>query len=260
MSSLNFWQNLNTKNKQSTHMLPINYLSIIGFFVNNASTITILVLTGVFAILIAEILLASWKKPKLLIAVDNRKQGKLGFSVCVRKKEVKNVTVTCNGVKYQWEKDDGTRSDEVNLRINDDPVSFYPFDVAAEFSDDLSEPRFWDISTHKIKQFSGALSLLVTEPTDRRIVQQVNYAIPIHSKYLMIRAHYSNDNIFPVRIRIVGEGLEDESDYILNVGLHTLLIHPIVDGKPLLEYLFWVFEVKHTSKFVNRKRRAILIY
>ena len=88
-------------------MHPISYLSAIDFIVNNALAIIVAVLVGVLSILIAEIFLAYWKKPKLVFEVSNAKQGKIGFSVYVRKKQVKEATVRCNNIECEWEKEDG---------------------------------------------------------------------------------------------------------------------------------------------------------
>jgi hypothetical protein len=238
----------------------IIYLSIMDYIINNAFIIITTLIVGVLSAFIAGVLLTHWKKPKLLIEADNRKEGKLGFSVCVQNKEVKNATVSCNKIKYQWEKDEGIKTDKVDLRVNDDPISFYPFDVTAQFSEDLSNARFWDIGSNEIKKYLGAVSLVITEPTDRRIVYRSNYAIPYGAKSLVVFAPWNLDDVFTVRLRIVGEGLEEESDYVLRVGLRNLTIHPIVDGKPLMEYLLWAFEVKSASKIFNRKHRASFIY
>jgi hypothetical protein len=241
-------------------MNPISYLSIFDFIVNNASTIIILILTGVFAILIAEILLASWKKPKFVFQVSNVKQGKIGFAVYIRKKQVKEATVTCNGVKYEWEKEDGAKSESLDLRIGDPCVFFYPFGVRAEFIEDLTKIRVLSYVSSHIELYQGGLALLITEPVTGKIIHNIGYAIPAHSKSLVVFAPWDIQDAFNVRIRIVGEGIEEESEYILRVGLRYLIIQPIIDGKPLMQYVNWAFEIKNTSKYFYRRQKERFIF
>ena len=148
----------------------------------------------------------------------------------------------------------------LDLRIGDPCVFFYPFDIKAEFIEDLSQIRIFTYASSHIERYSGGLSLLVTESATRRIIYNVAYAIPVHSKYLIVFSPWNIKDVFPVRIRIVGEGIEEESEYVLRIGLRNLVIHPIVDGKPLMEYLFWAFEVKNASKYFYRKQKERFIY
>ena len=214
--------------------------------------------------MIGDVLLAYLKKPKLAFEVSNIKQGKLGFSVYTRKKQVNKATVTCNKIPYLWEKEDGIPCKEVDLRIGDPAITFYPFDVKAEFIEDLSHSHGYmldsPIEPLEDIEYSGGVQLVITQPETNKEIYRIVYAIPTKSKAIIPFALWDTNDAFTVRIRVVGEGLEEESDYILKVGLQNMIIHPIIEGKPLMEYVLWGFEVKRTSKFFYRKKRLSLMY
>jgi hypothetical protein len=244
-------------------MYPIGDLSIIGFIVSNSSTIIITLSVGVLSVLIAEVLLAYWKKPKFVIECSNVKPGKLGFSVYVRKKELEKATVKCNNIKYEWEKQDGTKSENVDLCIGGEPETFYPFDVSAVFVEELPKYERWlgaesDLPFEPI-EYAGGVRLTVTETATQKIMHSLFYAIPVKSKWLVWFAPWDIKDVFTARIRIIAKGNEEESDYILRIGLRNLIIHPIIDNKPLMKYVDWAFEVKTNKKYFYHKRGGSLI-
>lgn len=199
--------------------------------------------------MIVELWLAYRNKPKPVIEVSNERKGKLGFSVYVRKKEVENATVKCNNIRYNWETEDGTVAKSVDLMIGDSPVSFFPFDVKSSFAEYPSPT-----------DFLGEIRLQVQETATQKVVYDFSVAIPRKARWLVTYSPWDIRMAFLTRIRIIGKGIEEESDYILRIGLNNLIVHPIREGKPLMEYVEWGFEIKKTSKFFYRKRKEQTLY
>jgi hypothetical protein len=55
--------------------------------------------------------------------------------------------------------------------------------------------------------------------------------------------------MFNASIRIIGEGVEEKRDYSLNVGLNSLIVPAIKEGKPLMDYVSLSFALKKKSFF-----------
>lgn len=220
------------------------------------------ILITVVGIVLGDALLNYWKKPKIVIDVSNGKEGLLGFFVYIRKKSVKDATVRCNNVRCDWEKEDGTKCEKVDLRIGDPPVAFYPYVSSAQYVEkleDLYGSANILLSDGK-QEYTGAVLILVRELATEKIVYNIALAIQKNLTAFSYLGQWARTPFFKTSIRIVGEGIEEESDYILQVGLNNALVHPIKEGKPLMDYVIWAFEVKKSAKFFYRKKRTKFIY
>lgn len=258
-------KNLNAKMEQSRSMYPIDYLSqivlalfilnsIMDSIVDNAWVVLVAILSGVVSFLIGELLWASLKKPKLVIEISNVKQGKLGFSVHVRKKFVRNATVRCDDVEYNWEKDDETKSREVDLRIGDRPVTFYPYKVSVVFVETLVGYENV-VYTPQARTYIGGALISVEENVTKTIVYCIVYAIPDHFRLMLGPVQIATEHVFVAHIKITGEGIEEESNYVIYVGLDKLLIHAVEDkSKALIDYVD--FDCRFKIKKLFRKQRA----
>ena len=180
-------------------MYPIGYLllivslfSFLSSIIDNVATLIIGVIIGVVSLVIGEFLWAFLKKPKLVFEVSNIKQGKLGFSVYVRKKAVEEATVRCNDIKYDWEQEDGTKSEKVDLRIGDPPVTFYPFDVSMHFielEDLLHYNNSLIVDSPEYSDVSGGVLLLVREPATEKVVYHIVYVLSKKSRSTIFFLH-----------------------------------------------------------------------
>lgn len=247
-------------------MYPIGYALFLMFSLEDLLSqswgIIVGIAIGVVSFVLAEVLMSSLKKPKLVIEVSNTASNRLGFFVYVRKKSVKDATVRCNNIRCDWEKEDGTKCEKVDLRIGDPPVAFYPYVSSAQYVEKLeSLYGFANILFQgKEEEQSGAVLILVKEIATNKIVYNIAFAIPKNMPAISYLGMWTDKPSFKTSIRIVGERIEEESDYVLQVGLNNALIHPIKEGKPLMDYIIWGFEVKKSAKFFYRRKRTSFIY
>lgn len=214
------------------------------------SIISGLILT-IVGVVIGELaiyhLLRALEKPKLIISTA-RRENKLGFSVSVKKKMVKDARVRCNNINYFWEEKDGKEIERKDLFVGDSPSFFFPFQVDVEYVTDLfGYPNVMVLKC--VKEYSGGILITVKELKSQKIVYQLVYAIPIRTRSMIGNFHYANKPVITASVRIIGEGIEQEKDYSLCVGLNRLVIPAIKEGKPIMDYVSYSFELKKKSFF-----------
>ena len=209
---------------------------------------------SIIAVVIGEMavyeLLKTRGKPKININALC-KFGKLGFSVSVEKKMVKDARVRCNNISYDWEtlKDKNSTSSvsRKDLHVGDTPSTFFPYQVTMEFMEDFSK-YLKVIVPEGETEFIGAISIKVAERTTLKTVYDFVLAIPTHTTWVAMLANYTREPAFVASIRLIGEGIEEVRDYACYLKLKRLNI-PIKEGKPVMDYISYSFELKKRSRF-----------
>jgi hypothetical protein len=194
---------------------------------------------GVVTVVLSEVLMDYLKKPKFIIETIH-KGDKLGFNVRVKKRTVKDARIRCNNIDYFWE--NGNKIERKDLYVGDNPSSFYPFQVTVEYAEDVSNYPRW-VSSDKEYEKGGVL-LTVREITTQKTVYVEAFPIPKGVTIMWFYSHYTEKPLFNASIRLIGEGIEEERDYSLWVGLNNLVVPAIREGKPIMDYINYGFEVK----------------
>ncbi len=157
-------------------------------------------LITVEAVVIAELalyaILRKFEETDLTIKMHSKK-GKLGFTVESNNRTIKNAYPICNGIRYQWEDDDGLICSVKDLYVGAKPSYFYPFTWTVE--------RKVEAEGHEI---------------DVIVLAEVKGTTSVWSKWDMAET-LPNGTIIglppDVSIRIVGEGNETKRDYKISV-------------------------------------------
>jgi hypothetical protein len=244
-------KNLNIASNYQESMTFI-VLDLLEAFYSQAIGIIFGVVIGVVTLVLFEVLLRYWKKPKITITTS-RKEKKLGFSVSVDKQMIKDARVRCNGKSYSWE--DETEEKRRDLYVGDDPSSFYPYRINSEYLDDAS--NYTRVAPlEKTISISGWVLITVKEIASQETVFQCAYPIPQLPVLTSVEIYARHHPLprFNVAIRIIGEGVEEKRDYSLILGLKDLNI-PVKEGKPLMEYVSVNFELEKESFFFRHKDR-----
>jgi len=238
-----YWTWLNPKSKYGKGAIMVMELIgyIMAFWEFIQSWIFPLIWT-IIGVVIGELAVFSYlearKRPKIVIGIL-KKENKLGFCVSVEKRTIKDARVRCNGINYPWE--NGTNIERKDLYVGDNPSSFFPYQVSAEFIDDVSKVTRWSIREN---EKSGGVSIAVKEIITQKIVFNSVCQIPKDATLMHVFADYAETPAFIASIRIIGEGIEETRDYPLRVGLKGLTIGAIKEGKPLMDYVTYGFELK----------------
>jgi hypothetical protein len=229
---------------ESRAMSPIGYAG--AFWESFLSPIYQLILT-IIGVVIAGVavyyLLRAIGKPrfsiKTLVKGDN-----LGFSVSVERNMIKDARVRCNNINYFWE--DGTRLERKDLYVGDVPSSFFPYRVNVEYVNNISE----NSRTHEEEaRFRCGVLITIKEITTQKTVHVEGHPIPKNFTTPVLFGRSPKEPIFNASIRVIGEGVEEKRDYSLNVGLNSLIVPAIKEGKPLMAYVSFSFALKKKSFF-----------
>ena len=217
-------------------MSPIAYAD---FWESFLPTIYSLVLI-IIAVVIVYYILRARGKPvvvtKTLVKGDN-----LGFGVSVERKMIKDARVRCNNISYAWE--DGAKLERKDLGVGDAPSSFFPYQVAVEYVDDISKDPKWNYDKTEGMEPCGGVLITVKEITTRETVHVCGYPIPKNVKTPFVFARNARD-LFSASVRIIGEGVDERRDYSLNVGLDSPIVSAIREGKSLMDYVSYSFALK----------------
>lgn len=201
----------------------------------------------IIGVLITEVALYYYfkrhEKPKINIETI-RKDEKLGFTVSVGKKMIKDARIRCNNINYTWD-DGASRRD---LFVGDTPSIFYPFETKIKYAEDITEYPHWGLNKTELESGTGII-VSVVEITTQKTVYVEGIPIPKNSDFLFLDGRYSNKPLLKVSIRIIGEGIEEEKDYTLHIGLSNLLIPAIKEGKPIMDYAKCTFQLKKKWRF-----------
>jgi hypothetical protein len=226
-------------------MSPIGYAG--AFWESFLSPIYQLIST-IIGVVIAGVavyyLLRAIGKPRLFIKTLV-KGDNLGFSVSVERNVIKDARVRCNNINYFWE--DGTRLERKDLYVGDAPSSFFPYRVNVEYVNHISENSGW--TPEEEARFSGGVLVTVKEITTQKTVHVEGHPIPKNATTPVVFARSPREPMLNVSIRIIGEGVEEKIDYSLDVGLNSLIVPAIKEGKPLMDYVSFSFALKKKSFF-----------
>ncbi|MGD0029391.1 MAG: hypothetical protein ABSC91_10685 [Candidatus Bathyarchaeia archaeon] len=163
----------------------------------------------------------------------------------VERNMIRDARVRCNNINYFWE--DRTRLERKDLYVGDAPCSFFPYRVNVEYVSHISENSGW---THEEEsRLSGGVLITVKEMTTQKTVHIEGHPIPKNFTTPVVFARSPSEPIFNASIRIIGEGVEEKRDYSLNVGLDSLIVPAIKEGKPLMDYVSISFALKKKSLF-----------
>ena len=196
------------------------------------------IIIAMVSILLAEQLLSYWRKPKFIFSTE-QKGDKLGFSVKVQKKNVIGAKVRCDGKAYSW--DDENKAEEKNLYVGDAPSSFFPFQVIVDYVEDTGNEGK--------EELAKAIIIAVREITTQKVFYGYCVLIRPQASQMFLSAISRDKPLYNVSIRIIGEGIEEVRDYSLYVGLDSLSIPVIKEGKPLMDHVSYSFEAKKKSLF-----------
>jgi hypothetical protein len=230
---------------ESRAMSPIGYAG--AFWESFPSPIYWAILTIIGVViggLAVYYLLRVRGKPRLFIQTLV-KGDNLGFGVSVERNMIKDARVRCNDINYFWE--DGTRLERKDLYVGDAPSSFFPYRVNVEYVNHISEHSKWTYEDET--RFSGGVLITVKEMATQKTVHVEGHPIPKNVMTPVVFARSPKEPIFDASIRIIGEGVEEKRDYSLNVGLNSLIVPAIKEGKPLMDYVSFSFELKKKSFF-----------
>jgi hypothetical protein len=242
-----------SKDDYQRTMPIIPFLSLVDALSQFWGYIVELIVT-VVGLLIAEHLYSLIKKPKIYITPIT-KGDRLGFSVSVEKKMVKDARVRCNNRTYMWE--NGEARERKDLHIGDEPSSFYPYSVNSKYLKDASD------YTHLTVDGAKTVGYLLTTIIELyvKIVFQCAYPIieataspeTTASPFESLEVKASPPYYSPIHasIRIIGEGIEEKRDYSLAIGLKNLKI-PIKEGKPSVEGVSYNFELVKKPHILKR--------
>ena len=196
-------------------------------------------ISGVVSVLLREVLANYLKKPRIVIETVHR-GDKLGFSVSVKRKMVKDAHVKCNNIAYTWE--NGNTIEKKDLHVGDAPSLFFPYRISAECVEDVSH---WERKEGQttVTPVCG-IAINVKEITTLDNAFSVIYSLPKGATAYFIDSKYAKYPQFTASIRIVGEGIEEEKDYPLHIGLSGLSVSAIREGKPLMDFVHFGFEIK----------------
>lgn len=223
-------------------MSLIGYSLIISFaledFLAQSIGYIIAFVIGVASAVLAGILIKKRERPKVIIDTA-QKDDRLGFSVSVRRRMIKDARVRCNNIDCSWE--DTTKIERKDLYVGDVPSLFFPFQVNVEYTTDISKYPTWATDQ---EQSEGGVLVTVKEITTQKIVYVEGYSIPKKVTAIFVLANYANRPLFNATVRIIGEGVEEERDYSLHVGLNNLIIPAIREGKPIMNYVQCGFMLK----------------
>jgi hypothetical protein len=224
-------------------MIMASYLMVDLDFLRDCIVAIVLTVVGV---VIADMILTYHRKAKFVIETIH-KGDKLGFSVSVKRRTIKDARVRCNNMDYPWE--NGTTSKRKDLFVGDTPSFVFPFQAKVEYVDDISS-KFKDWIKKDGEDPNGIL-ITIREISTQDVVG--SYGIPLSfpkgSAQAFIYGHFDRIHFLDASIRIIGEGIEEERDYLLRVGLDTIYIPAIRDGKPVPELISYRFELKKRFVF-----------
>jgi hypothetical protein len=215
-----------------------------------------LILT-IIGVVIADLAVATFlaRRGKPKIAIDTVREGdKLGFKVSVDRRTIKNARVRCNNMSYDWKVEPSGETGYKDLLVGDEPSSFFPFQVSADYGN--TKVKF-QVNQQTVGPYNAVLISVKEITTQKNILRNV---IPISKEMasFFYFAPYADEPHFDVSIRIIGEGIEEVKDYSLHVGLNSLSIPIIKEGKPLMDYISYSFELKKKWILFQRKRRKLI--
>ena len=145
---------------------------------------------------------------------------KIGFSVSVKDKNIRNAMIFCDNTVIAWLDDEGKESKTKNLGVGDNPSTFYPFRaVLSHISFLEKEEKIHLDILQKMVEYGQNF----TEKFERTIFSS-DYLIPLGCFCAKVTpvALYSGSNIY-CNIRVVGEGIESELNRYLTVQIRPLL-------------------------------------
>lgn len=203
----------------------------------------------IVGVVIGEVALYAYMKarerPKIVIDVA-RKEEKLGFKVSVKRRMIKDARIRCNNISYPWE-ENNTNIGRKDLYVGDEPSLFFPFQAKVEYVDDVS--NFERVVAEGSEESGKGILITVRDIATQKIIYRYLISIPTHTVTMQLYARYADKPRFSASIRIIGEGIEEEHDYALFVGLNNISIPVIKEGKPLMDYISYSFELKKRGLF-----------
>lgn len=213
---------------------------ILDFLVNQ---FTVLMVT-IIGVVISEVALYYYfrrrEKPRINISVSNEKD-RLGFSVSTEKKVIRDARVRCNKINYAWENQDGAKIERKDLYVGDLPSTFYPFQVKLEYLEDITKYRRWIWDE---EGGTGGIVASIIEAETKKTVFTAGYQIPQKATAMWVMGKFAGKPFYDLSIRIIGEGIEEVKDYSLHIGLNSLLIPVIKEGKPIMDNVQCGFQLK----------------
>lgn len=200
-------------------------------------------------------------KPKIIIETvskkiedtNNRRISDLGFVVSVKRKMVKDARVRCNGKEYSWvgEKDDTV--ERKDLYVGDIPSKFFPFEGTLEYLENVTVEylkntsklpsnyhwAFFADKKHKPLlglSNKGVLMTLRDKVTKETILSN-GIVLPrfeelpkdFHAWDVQASLNVNRLKTFDVSIRLIGEGIEEEKDYVMSLSFYALNMSVIED-------------------------------
>ena len=200
----------------------IIYLSLVSFLAQHLSVFVTGIVATVVSLLVYDLIMSKRGKPKVTIK-PKQVNGKLGFSVDIKKKNVARGGVFINRKKYVWSNEDGTpwlnedgkpfERKYLDVKI---PSFIFLFQINGEFVDDLS------VKKDGLPKKEG-LFISVKEIGTQETVFSDGYSIPKEEEH--IAGFFDlDDNQQSVNLKMVliGDGLEEEKDYIAVLRLKRL--------------------------------------
>jgi hypothetical protein len=221
-------------------MYPIGYaLFSLGDLLSPLYDLLITVVGVVIAELALYKYMRAMERPKIVIGTA-RQGNNLGFSVTVRRKMIKDARVRCNNMNYVWE-DEG-KPERKDLFVGDTPSLFFPFQMSMKYVDDISNYPYWSSNGQKL--VGNGILTTVTETKTQETVYEMCTAIPEGVVTMIVLGQYMNEPSFNATVRIIGEGIEEVKEYFLHLGLNSLVIPAIREGKPIMDFVQCSFELK----------------
>jgi len=245
-------------------MSSLTPLLTIEDFFSQSWAILVGIFIGVVTVLLAEIIVNYLKKPKLIFDVVNV-ENNVGISVSVQRKTIKDARVRCNNISYPWFSisKEGTKieTEKKDLYVGDIPSVFFPYQASVEYVRNINTPQYnrYFLTKQPLNEPCEGIVITVKEKITQKQVYNVAYSIPEHLKYMTVFAKYTIEPVIKASVRIIGEGMEEEKDYSLSIGLNNMNV-PMRDGKPAMDYISFGFELKSISKSPIKESRLTYFY
>jgi hypothetical protein len=208
----------------------------------------------------------SRRSPKIIIEPLQR-EDKLGFSVSLKKGQIKDARVRCNTIPYSWEnietkypwdswknKDDKVKSVErKDLCVGDEPSSFFPLQVNLEYKKDLYKFLKENYPNQEFPETKEPIDGMNITVQQLKTPWIFSFHYPFPKEFTINKDLFSHQQfLINAEIRIIGEGIDEIIDYPEKffIELSNMNLAAIRSGAPPKEELHYFFKMK--------KRRSIL--
>jgi hypothetical protein len=249
-------------------------------------------MAGVISLMLADVISNYLHKPKVIIDTcrkkvedaQNYRISDLGFTVSVKRKMVKDARVRCNGKKYSWVEEDGQPIERKDLDVGDFPAQFFPFEGTLEYRENMTLEYLKNVSKlpsnyHWVyfqdKQGKPLFSLskngvLITlkDKLTKEIILSNGIVLPNFEELpkddlegidIKSSLNISRLKTFDISIRLIGEGIEEEKDYVMSISICDVNMSLIKD-KLALNQIKVSFNLKPKKRFYFKNQDFTLAF